>query len=110
MTIVNGKNIALTSTGFRAFCGVCLGAVTALLLAPSVGHAQIANTESTTLSVRSGRPLADMLDKLQQVYVVPIDFEEVAYESVTDLKTLSVRQSDGSIKTFLATPIVDFLT
>jgi hypothetical protein len=108
MTIINGKNIALTSTGFRAFRGVCLGAVMALLLAPSAGHAQIASTGSTTLTVKSGRPLADMLDKLQQVYVVPIDFEEVPYESVADLKTLSVTQGDGSIRTFLATPIVDF--
>jgi hypothetical protein len=41
-------------------------------------------------------------------YAKPINFEEAPYESSVDLKSIPVRQDDGSVKALLATPIVDF--
>ena len=49
-----------------------------------------------------------MLDKVQHLYLSPISFEEVPYESSVDLKSISIKQDDGSDKVFLETPIVNF--
>jgi hypothetical protein len=61
-----------------------------------------------SLSVHSSRPLAEMLDKVQHLYLLPISFEEVPYQSSDDLKSLAVKQIDGSTKMFLEPLIVDF--
>jgi hypothetical protein len=49
-----------------------------------------------------------MLDKVQHLYLMPISFEEVPYQSSVDLKSLAVKQIDGSTKMFLEPRIVDF--
>src|SRR5665213_1448167 len=83
-----------------------------LFLLPAMQQAAIAQSTGTaangSLSVTSGRPLADMLDKVQHLFVLPVDFEEAPYESPLDLKTIPVVQSDGSTKTFLALPVKGF--
>jgi hypothetical protein len=83
-----------------------------LFLLPAMQHTAIAQNAGMaadgSLSVTSGRPLADMVNKVQQLYVLPIDFEEAPYESPLDLKTVRVVQPDRSTKTFLALPITGF--
>ncbi len=61
-----------------------------------------------SLSVSSGRPLAEMLDKIQHLYVVPVNFEEAPYESPLDLKTVPVAQDNGSTTGFRTVPITGF--
>jgi len=49
-----------------------------------------------------------MLDKVQHLYLNPISFEEAPYESSVDLKSIPVKQDDGSTIIFRGPPIVDF--
>jgi hypothetical protein len=63
---------------------------------------------STIVSVNSGRPLAEVLDAVQQKFLVPITFEEAPFESDADLKAIPIKQLDGSIYTFRELPVVDF--
>jgi hypothetical protein len=63
---------------------------------------------STIASVNTSRPLAEILDAIQQKYLVPITFEEAPFESNTDLKAFPIKQLDGSIFTFHELPVVDF--
>ena len=68
-----------------------------LLLMPSIARSQSAgDSGSVSLSVNTSRPLAEMLDKVQHLYLNPISFEEAPYESSVDLKSIPVKQDDGS--------------
>ena len=71
--------------------------------APAAGKAR-----STTLSVHIPEPLADVLDMLQQSYLVPITFEEAPFESDQDLTSTPIKQTDGSTIVFRSLPAVDF--
>ncbi len=81
--------------------------VASLLAIPLIAQGQSTST-STTLTVNSGRPLAEMIDKVQHLYMKPVDFEEAPYRSSLDLNSISIRQDDGTEKTLLATRIIDF--
>lgn len=97
---------------------MCLSVATLVVLAsppflPSV-QGQTAtitpgNGGSTIVSVNdSGRPLAEILDAVQQKYLVPVTFEEAPFESDVDLRAFPVKQLDGRIYTFRELPAVDF--
>lgn len=80
-----------------------------MLVVTSITGAQSGSPDGTVpLHVHTGRPLAEMIDKIQHLYVKPVNFEEVPYESSGDLISRSVRQEDGSAVTLLDPPIVDF--
>lgn len=60
-----------------------------------------------TITVNTGRPLAEVLSRVQQELQSPIDYEEAPYESAVDLKSISILQN-GSPRTLRVRPIVDF--
>ena len=62
----------------------------------------------TKISVHDERPLAEALDQLQQKFLTPIVFEEAPFESDNDLRTIPVKQTDGSNYLFRELPFVDF--
>jgi hypothetical protein len=66
------------------------------------------SADSTTYSVRSGRPLAEILFAVEHKYLVPVTFEEAPFESDSDLQATPIKQTDGSIYTFHELPVVDF--
>ena len=47
------------------------------------------------LSFRSHRPLSDALDRIQQILLKPINFEEAPYRSSQDVGSSSVRTTSG---------------
>jgi hypothetical protein len=49
----------------------------------------------TTLNASGSRPLADMLQKLQQLYKFPITYEEVPYENPAELRASNARTATG---------------
>jgi len=73
-------------------------AVTLATLQPSAagGQSAIVWNEPTTITVDSGRPLMDALDRLQTLYRFPINYEDVPYEYPPDIKT-SLRP-DGTVR------------
>ena len=73
-------------------------AITLATLQPHTLKAQsaIVWNEPTIISVDSGRPLMDLLDRLQTLYRFPINYEDVPYEYAPDIKT-SFRP-DGSVR------------
>ena len=56
-----------------------------------------------TLSANSHRPLVDILDKIQALYKVPINFEEVPYQYSGDMEFRTVSTKSGPAQ--YATPI-----
>jgi hypothetical protein len=62
----------------------------------------------TAVSVNSSRPLAEVLEALQQKYLVPMTFEEAPFESEVELRAVPIRQLNGSVFTFRELPVVDF--
>ncbi|MGO4879440.1 MAG: hypothetical protein ACLP59_01300 [Bryobacteraceae bacterium] len=79
------------------------------MLAPAVDRrlnrrAATADAGSTTLRVHIPKPLADVLDIVQQQYLVPITFEEGPFESHADLTSAPIKQTDGSAIVFRSLP------
>jgi hypothetical protein len=109
MKIFETNNCAGICRGARFWCTLCLCVTILSLIKPPACSAQSGETaKSQALSVKSGRPLADMLEKVERLYTVPINFEEGPYESAADLKSIPLVQADGSVRTSLATPVIDF--
>jgi hypothetical protein len=67
--------------------------VVSLLAIPLIAQGQ-STSAGTTLSVNSGRPLAEMIDKVQHLYIKPVDFEEALYQSSLDPNSIPIRQDD----------------
>ena len=59
------------------------------------GQSTILFNGPTTLSVNSARPLADMLARIQQLYKVPVNFEEAPYADPTELKASNAMGANG---------------
>jgi hypothetical protein len=64
--------------------------------------------EPMTFTVHSGQPIRDVLDSLQKRFLSPITFEEVPYESSTDLSAHGTVITGSGPKSFFGTPVVDF--
>ena len=63
--------------------------------------------EPKTITVHTGRPLAEMLDRVQAMFLTPINYEEVPHESGTYLIATTIKKSSGA-RVLLAPPVVDF--
>jgi hypothetical protein len=71
------------------------------------GQTGTPSTQGTISVVQMGRPLAAALDRVQQLLLSPITYEEVPYESPDDLSTFTVETGAGP-RTIHARPILDF--
>ncbi|HEX4809728.1 MAG TPA: hypothetical protein VH325_12400 [Bryobacteraceae bacterium] len=85
---------------------VAIASVIVPLVAPIVFAQTPTASRPTTISVKSGRPLADALDKIEKLFGQPITFEEVPHQSPSYLKTLTVATGSGP-RQVLFTPITD---
>lgn len=77
-----------------------------VLVFPSNGRGQ-GSTQPLSITVHTGRPLAEVLDRVQQQLLSPINYEEAPYESSRDLISITITQQ-GRPKVLLARRVVDF--
>jgi hypothetical protein len=88
-------------------CAVILAAVGAgCALGPSAASAQN-TTGSTTMTAPNVRSLADILSRVQQMFLTPITFEEVPYQSAAELRSITVLRN-GSPQVNVVNPVTDF--
>ncbi len=88
-------------------CALSVAAAGLLMVCSSRGQSSQQSISPVTITVNSGRPLAEVLERVEQHFLSPINYEEAPYESPADLKTITVSQN-GASKTLLARPISDF--
>lgn len=96
--------------GYRPlFCGFILAATVTvgIVLAPSATLAQTAPVSPITLASQNARGLADVLTRVQHLFLAPITFEEVPYENAAELKSIVVVQN-GIPQTRLVNPVIPF--
>jgi hypothetical protein len=65
------------------------------------------HTAGTYSVSKTGEPLAELLLQLQQAFLAPINYEEIAYENPSELRSLNITTLKGP-KKLLVTPQVDF--
>ena len=78
-----------------------------MFAASSFGQDSQNAAKSITITVNTGRPLAEVLEHVQQHFLSPITFEEAPYESQQDLSKVTILQN-GTPKVLLARQPVEF--
>ena len=104
-TLTNIKSVKIIKW-HAAITLAFLCSIQASAQSPTSTHdpSRIAGTYSVS---QTGRPLAQILLQLQQAFLSPIDYEEVAYENSSILKSTSIVTKQGR-KTLLFTPKATF--
>ncbi len=63
--------------------------------------------EPSTLTVHTGRPLAEMLNRVQALFLTPVNYEEVPHESISYLKSTTITKRSGA-QVLLAPAVAGF--
>lgn len=63
--------------------------------------------EPTTLTVHTGRPLAEMLNRVRALFLTPVNYEEVPHESSACLKSTTITKRSGA-QVLLAPAVAGF--